>query len=278
MNSSVDRLLFGTAGVPQSSSGTSSVSGIREIARLGLDCLEVEFVKGIKMGPDTARHLAREASAENVRLSVHAPYTINLNSPEEGKRLVSQERILNSARLAALCGAQSVIFHPGYYGATSAETAFETIKKGLKEVISILKSERTPVILRPETMGRKAQFGTLEEILFLCREVDGILPCIDFSHLHARREKANSYPEFRKILLKVAKKLGEAALKNMHIHISGSHYGEKGEIKHLNLKDSDFRYEEWIQALKDMEVRGMLICESPNQEQDALMLKELYFR
>lgn len=273
-----DGLLFGTAGVPQSASGTSSLSGIREISRLGLDCMEVEFVKGIKMGFDTAKQLAQEASKEKVKLSVHAPYYINLNSPEEGKKLASQERILNSSRLASMCGAQSVVFHPGYYGEGPPEKAFESIKKGLDEVVSILKLERTPVTLRPETMGRKSQFGTLEETLFLCREVDGLQPCIDFSHLHARREKANSYPEFQRILKKVSKKLGEAALKNMHIHISGAQYSEKGEIKHLNLKESDFRYEEWIQALKDMDVNGTVICESPNQEQDALMLKELYCR
>jgi len=273
-----DGLLFGTAGVPQSASGTSSLSGIREISRLGLDCMEVEFVKGIKMGSDTAKQLAQEASKEKVRLSVHAPYYINLNSPEEGKKLASQERILNSSRLASMCGAQSVVFHPGYYGNGPPEKAFESIKKGLDEVVSILKLERTPVTLRPETMGRKSQFGTLEEILFLCREVDGLQPCIDFSHLHARQKKANSYPDFLRILSKISKKLGKESLQNMHIHISGAHYSDKGEIKHLNLKESDFNYEEWIQALKDMDVKGTVICESPNQEQDALMLKELYCR
>jgi len=273
-----EELLFGTAGVPQSASGTSSLSGIKEISRLGLDCMEIEFVKGVKMGSDTAKHIAEEASKEKIRLSVHAPYYINLNSPEEGKRLASQERILSSSRLAALCGAGSVVFHPGYYGNRPPDAAFESIQKSLKEVVSILKSERSPITLRPETMGRKSQFGTLEEILFLCREVEGLLPCIDFSHLHARREKANSYPEYLRILKKISKKLGDAALKNMHIHVSGAHYSDKGEIKHLNLKESDFRYEEWIEALKDMGVKGMLICESPNQEQDALMLKELYQR
>jgi len=277
MITSAEKLYFGTAGVPQSTPGTSSLEGIKHIAHLGLDCMEVEFVKGVKMGGDTAKKIAESAQKLGIRLSVHAPYYINLNSPDKGKWLSSQERILNSARLAALCGAQNVVFHCGYYGNGSPEDAFQNIKNGLKEIVSILKSERTPVILRAETMGKKAQFGSLEEILFLCREVDDLLPCIDFSHIHAREGKVNSYLEFYRILTKISKKLGKESLSNLHIHISGVEYSAKGEIKHLNLKESDFKYDEWIQALKDFNVKGMVICESPIQEQDAVLLKDLFY-
>jgi len=272
-----EKLLFGTAGVPKSTSGTSTVSGIQRIAELGLDCLEVEFVQGVKMGSDTAERVKAEAKKYNVFLSVHAPYFINLNSEEEGKRLASQERILSSARLAQKCGAQSAVIHLGFYGKTTPEKTFEEMKKGMQEVVSILRAERSPVVLRPETMGKKAQFGSLEEVLLLCREVDGLQPCVDFSHIHARSGKANTYREFFRILKKIGKKLGDGALKNMHIHISGSKYNDKGEMKHLNLEESDFLFDEWIQALKDFDVKGMLICESPEQDKDALMLKNLFF-
>ncbi|MCJ7578943.1 MAG: TIM barrel protein, partial [Candidatus Aminicenantes bacterium] len=271
MNTPADRLLFGTAGVPHSSQGTSSLSGIKHISFLGLDCMEVEFVKGVKMGSDTAKNIAESAQKLGIKLSVHAPYYINLNSADKGKWLVSQERILNSARIAALCGAQNVVFHCGFYGPGSPEDAFQNIKMGLKEIVSILKSERTPVSLRAETMGKKSQFGSLEEILFLCQEVEGLLPCIDISHIHAREGKVNSTLEFYRILTKISKKLGKESLANLHIHISGVEYNTKGEIKHLNLRESDFKYDEWIQALKDFDVKGMVICESPTQEQDAIM-------
>ena len=277
MKTPAEKLLFGTAGVPHSTPGTSSLSGIKHVADLGLDCMEVEFVKGIKMGSDTAKKIADTARTLGVRLSVHAPYYINLNSPDRGKRLVSQERILNSARLAALCGAQNVVFHCGYYGKGSPEEAFQNIKTGLQEIASILKAERTPVSLRAETMGKKAQFGSFEEILFMCREVDGLLPCFDFSHIHAREGKVNSYLEFFRILTKISKKLGKESLDDLHIHISGSEYSARGEIKHLNLKESDFKYDEWIQALRDFDVKGMVICESPFQELDAVMLKNLFY-
>lgn len=276
MTSASNKLLFGTAGVPLSASPASTLAGIGKIAHMGLECLEIEFVKGVKMGTDLAQKIKEEAKALNVALSVHAPYYINLNSAEEGKRLASQERLLRSARMAEICGAKSVVFHAGYYGEVGPEQALQTIKEGLKEVVSILKSDRTPVMLRPETLGKRTQFGSLEDILYLCREVDGILPCVDFCHIHAREGKANSYSEFHRILNKIEKKLGSKAIKNMHIHISGVDYNDKGEKKHLNLRESDFRFDDWIQALENYGVEGTIICESPNLEQDALMLKQLY--
>ena len=277
-SSASGRLLFGTAGVPKSSGGTSSLAGIQRIKELGLDCMEVEFVKGVKMGADTAETVGARAKELGVRLSVHAPYYVNLNADDEGKRLASMERLVASARIAVKCGAESVVFHSGYYGRDDEETTFASIKRSVQEVLSALRAERGRVVLRPETMGKKRQFGSLEEILRLCREVDGLAPCVDFSHIHAREGsgKANSYREFDRILRKIGKKLGRSALENMHIHVSGVEYGHRGELKHLNLDESDFRYDEWVQALKDHEVGGMVICESPIQERDAVILKNLY--
>ncbi|MFP4082911.1 MAG: TIM barrel protein [Candidatus Aminicenantes bacterium] len=273
---SASDLLFGTAGVPHKTPSGSTLAGIKQASQLGLDCLEVEFVRGIRINSDLARAIKKEARACGVKLSVHAPYYMNLNSPEVGKRLASQERLLASARMAEKCWAENVVFHPGYYGRTAPEKAFQTIKKGIEEVVSILRAERSRIVLRPETMGKKTQFGTLEEILLLCREIEGIKPCIDFSHIHSREGRANRYEEFQRIFRKIEKKLGKKALKNMHIHISGAEYSEKGEMKHIDLRESDFRYDEWIQTLKDLGIEGTVICESPNLEKDALMLKNLF--
>jgi deoxyribonuclease-4 len=276
MTSAPRALLFGTAGVPFSADDDSTLAGIERIKALGLDGQEIEFVQGVKMGLDMARKVRDKATALGVRMSVHAPYHINLNSEDPGKRLASQERLLKTARTGAACGATSAVFHAAFYGKDSAERTYETVRSELRTVISILRSERLGITLRVETMGKRAQFGSLDEVLSLCRDVEGLQPCLDFSHLYAREGKVNSYPEFERVLTKVARKLGPRALKDAHIHIAGIHYGDRGEIKHLNLEETDFRYDEWLQALRDLGVEGMVVCESPNLEADAVMLKKLY--
>jgi deoxyribonuclease-4 len=125
-------------------------------------------------------------------------------------------------------------------------------------------------------MGKPSQFGTIEEILNLSTELEGVAPCLDFAHWHARDGKSNSYQEFASVLEQVEQKLGRVALDNMHIHVSGIYYGKKGELKHLNLKESDFQYAELIKALRDYDARGIVICESPNLEEDALLLQATY--
>jgi deoxyribonuclease-4 len=276
MTSASRKLLFGTAGVPLSTPVATTLAALDHVKKLGLDCLEVEFVKGIKMGKETAAEIGRKAAGLGIRLSAHAPYYINLNSAEPGKRLAGQEHLITSARLARLLGARSLVFHGGYYGHDSPDETYRNIKAALRNAVSILRSEQNPVNLRPETMGKKTQFGSFEEILALCREVDGLRPCFDFSHLHARESNENSYRHFSHVLRKIEKKLGERALGDMHIHIAGILYGERGEIKHLDLRKSDFNFDAWLQALRDAGAAGMVICESPNLETDALMLKDLY--
>lgn len=276
MTSAPKALLFGTAGVPFSADDDSTLAGIERIKALGLDGQEIEFVQGVKMGLDMARRVRDKAAALGVRLSVHAPYHINLNSEDPGKRLASQERLLKTARVGEACGATSAVFHAAFYGKDSPEKTYEAVRSELRTVMSILRRERLGITLRVETMGKRAQFGSLDEVLALCRDVEGLQPCLDFSHLYAREGRINSYAEFERVLTKVARKLGPRSLRNVHIHIAGIHYGDRGEIKHLNLEETDFRYDEWLQALRDLGVEGLVICESPNLEADAVMLKKLY--
>lgn len=267
-------LLFGTAGTPVSSKGNDSISGIQRVRELGLGCMELEFVRGVKMGESTAIRVNEVAKESGIRLSVHAPYYINLNG--EGETLVkSRERILNSARIGSICGAGSVVIHAGFLHEGARKAAYGRIKSQLARIREQLKSEGNNITLRIETMGRSSQFGTLDEVLEIT-EVENVLPCIDFSHLHALAGKLNSREEFGYILKRVEEKLGREGLENMHIHVSGIEYTKKGEKRHLVFEESDFDYKGLAQAFCDFDIRGMVISESPNLEVDALKLKKEY--
>ncbi len=272
----MEKLLFGTGGTPHSSRTASTIDGIKRIAELGLGGMEIEFVRGVKMGEAGARLVAETAAREGIKLSAHGPYFINLNAREPEKIIASQERILQTARIAAICGAQSITFHAAYYLGDPPEKTYQTVKKNLAEVINQLKRENNRVRVRPEVMGKPSQFGTIDEVLNLCTELEGVGIGMDFAHWHALTGEANSYSEFASILQQIERQLGDQALDDMHIHVSGIAYGKKGEIKHLNLKESDLQYVELLRALKDYQAKGLVICESPNLEQDALLLQETY--
>ncbi|MFC1957947.1 TIM barrel protein [Chloroflexota bacterium] len=269
-------LLFGTGGKPNSAEPKTTIGGIKRIAELGLGCMEMEFVQGVKMGEATARLVAETASKERVELSAHAPYFINFNSHEPEKIKASQQRLLQTARIASICGAKSVVFHPAFYLGDTPEKTYDTTKKYLEETLNQLKRENNPVWIRPEVTGKHSVFGTVEEILRLCTELEGLAPCIDFAHWHARTDAYNSYPEFASLLNQIKEHLGRAALDDMHIHFSGINYGAKGELNHLNLEESDMQYAELLKALREYEVKGLVICESPNLESDALLLQATY--
>jgi deoxyribonuclease-4 len=269
-------LLFGTAGAPHSSETHTTVDGVKRIAELGLGCMEIEFVQGVRMGEAGARLVAEAAASSGVRLTAHGPYYINLNAREPEKIRASQDRIMQTARIGALCGAESIVFHAAFYLGDPVAEVYLRVKGYLAEVMEQLRKENVRVWVRPETTGKDSQFGTIDEVLNLSTELKSVAPCIDFAHWHARTGAYNSYTEFASVLQKVREHLGDRALKSMHIHVAGIKYGNKGEIRHLNLEESDLNYTALLRALKDYDAGGFVVCESPNLEEDALLLQGTY--
>ena len=270
-------LLFGTAGIPLSANPRTTSDGIKHVKELGLGCMELEFVHSVNISKEKAPEIKKIAEDSNIILSCHAPYFINLNSLEKSKIKASIDRILNSARILNLCGGYSVAFHSGFYMGMDSKKVYGTIKNNIKEISRTLKNEGNNLWVRPETTGKETQFGNVDEILQLSGEFDNVMPCVDFAHFHARTNgKYNSYGEFASILEKIEKTLGKRGLDNMHIHITGIAYGPKGEKHHPALKESDLKYEELLKALKDFKVKGVVVSESPNLEEDALLMKKVY--
>ena len=273
----MNTLLFGTAGIPLSANPRTTQDGIKHVKNLGLGCMELEFVRQINISEEKSPEIKKIAQENNIILTCHAPYFINLNSLEEDKVKASIERILNSARILNLCGGYSVCFHAGFYMGQNPKNVYGTIKKNIKEIVSTLKNEGNNIWVRPETTGKETQFGNVDEILQLSCEIDNIMPCVDFAHFHARTNgKYNTYKEFASILEAIEKKLGKKGLENMHIHMTGIAYGPKGEKNHLTLKESDLKYGELLKVLKDFNVKGVVISESPNIEEDALLMQKTY--
>lgn len=273
------RLCFGRTGAPSSSKDRTPEAGVQCVRDMGLDAMELDFVYGVKLSPERAGDVRRLAADHRVRLSAHGSYYINLNAEDAKKVERSKNRILKAARIAHLCGATTVTFHAAFYMGQDHKQVYRTVREHLRDIVRTLRDEGNPIWVRPETTGKETQFGALDEILKLSTEVGGVAPCVDFAHIYARTiGQSNTCEAFDEILSRVERVMGRAALDDMHIHVAGIEYGEKGERKHLMLEQSDFNYTDLLKTLRDRDVGGLVISESPEPEQDALLLKKTYER
>ncbi len=270
----LENLFVGPAGIPLSAKGMGVIDGVKKVRELGLSAMEIEFVRGIWLKPTETSSLRNTARDVSVILTVHAPYYINLLSKEESTLNASIKRITDSARLGYLAGAWSVVFHSGYYGKLSSEKAVDVVKNVLRRVIGELMNEGVRIWVRPETMGGLAEFGSLEEVVSVVEGVEMANVALDFAHLYARSRGAfNRLRDFTGALELIESRLGSEALKEMHIHLSGIEYGDRGERRHVDFEDSTFNWVDVLQALKDYDVKGVIICESPSLESDALLIQ-----
>ena len=261
------------------------------LKKMNLDGMELEFVHGVRMSDDN-RIFVKEM-AKNFVITAHGPFYINLNSKEEEKIEASVQRIVDTAKtasdfggysityhaaaVAAQAGAFSITYHAAFYMGGDKETVFEQVKTQTKRIIDILENEKIKVWVRPETTGKATQWGDIDEIINLSKEFEQVLPCVDFSHLHARSAgEYNTYDEFSKVLEKMGNNIGQYALENFHGHLAGIEYTAKGEKQHLNLENSDMNYKDLIKVMKEFGVKGALVCESPNIEDDCKLLKNYY--
>ncbi len=273
------QLLFGPAGIPHSTlKPVNSENGVKTVRKLGLDAMEFSFGSGVYLKEETCANIKDTAKKNEVVLSAHGPYYINFNAVEDKKLYASHGYIHKAAKILNLCGGHSVAFHAAYYMKMPSATVYNNVKKQLKELVKKLKDDDNKVLLRPELTGKPTQWGDLNEIIQISQDLDQVLPCIDFGHLHAREGKYNTYEEIRSALAALEKGLGREILDNMHIQIAGIEYTEKGERRHLNLDDSgsDLNYQDIVKVWKEFKIKGVVITETPNQEDDALKLKKMW--
>jgi len=272
-------MLFGTVGSPMSTpvQPGGSIGAIIRIAELGLNAFELAWVQSVRVSESTCEAIKNNALANKVALSVHAPYFINLNADDE-EWPKSRKRLMDAAYYGYLAGASDIVFHPGSYFNRPPAEVLEKVIPRLKEVADELIGKGVKVNLRPETMGKSASLGTLDDIYAMHQIIENVLPAVDFAHLHARRGDGslNTYNEWAVLLENYLKVMGAEYSNKFHIHLSGIEYTHKGEKKHLPISESDLNVKELFRALKKFQITGRIMCESPILEEDALLLKSIW--
>lgn len=272
-------LHFAVAGVPYSTPKPGgTVEGLKRAHALGITAMELEWVQQVPKNPERMQQIRETSEKLKMYLTCHAPYYVNLNSPDREVLEASKKRILLALEMGELAGLHSVCVHPAFYLGMEPEKAFQNVRRAVDEIMKNKQKLFPHVNLALETMGKPTQFGTLEEVLRISKEFD-IYPTVDPAHMHARTNGLiNSTKEWNEMFDLYESYLGKGALKHVHMHYSGIAYGPKGEKHHLPLLESDAKWKDFLAVLKKRKVEGVVVCESPLLEEDTVRMREEYGR
>lgn len=278
-----DRPRFGPAGVPLSFRAMKA--NLADVPRLltdeGLDAFEYQAVRwGTKpqIRREKAEELGLKVDEHSVWLSLHGSYFINFCGKIEIIE-ASKNRLIACATAAEWMKAHVVVFHPGFYGKKHPKEAFKDCLEAIKEVVGTMKTLGIRnVKLGPETMGKISQFGSLDEILSLCEQVEQTQPVIDWAHLHARCKGCfKKVEDFRKVVEEIEERLGTDAVKDMHCHFTKVEFTDKGERRHHTMDKAGYGpdFTMFAKVIAEFKLRPVIISESPVPDVDAIKMREI---
>jgi deoxyribonuclease-4 len=272
-----DKVRFGPAGKPVNFKGPTS--GIPKFLHdEELDAFEYQAVRGVKISKSDAMLLGKNAKENDVWLTLHGPYFINLSGEPETVK-ASKQRLILSLKAASWMGAHQVVFHPGFYGSKNKIEALNLCIKSIRQIVEEVKNLGIKnILLGPETTGKQSQVGSLDEIIEMCQNADMTAPTIDWAHIHARNIGGiKSKEDYLVILDKIENKLGSQTMKNLHCHYTPVEYTEKGERRHHVMGEEGFGpdFKHLAQLINELGLKPVIISETPMLDIDALKMKDI---
>lgn len=261
---------------------TKSEDSAKWVKNLGLDCFEYSFGRGVNMSDAKAVELSAAFRSAGVEISVHAPYYINLANPDGEMAEKSIGYIINSAKKVVLLGGNRVVFHPASQGNATREEAVNLTKTRFNALCERIYAEGLEKVkFCPETMGKLAQIGTVEEITEFCKTDKVFTPCVDFGHVNAREQGSlKTEEDYERLLRYMIDGLGFERMKNFHVHFSKIEYSARGEIRHLTFDDTVYgpAFEPLAATLKKLGLEPYIVCESAGtQDIDAVKMRKIYY-
>ena len=252
------------------------------VKNAGLDCFEYSFGRGVNLSDGKAEVIGKAFSDCGVEISGHAPYYVNLANPDDEMAKKSFGYIIDSAKKVRILGGNRVVFHPASQGNLSREDAVSLTKKRINSLCEIIYREGLEDIkFCPETMGKIAQIGTVEEITEFCKTDKAFVPCVDFGHVNAREQGSlKTEKDFTDRLSYMVAELGYEKMKEFHVHFSKIEYSARGEVKHLTFADDKFGPDFYplSLSLKKLGLTPYIVCESAGtQDADAVFMRKIYY-
>jgi deoxyribonuclease-4 len=256
------RIRVGPARIPSRESPEAAVS---LLVAAGYSACEIDFEGGFWMDYTWAERLGDVAREHDLALSVHAPLAAFMGHAERGKKLNMAVGMLDhSAGVAAACGAELVVFHPGFLLGRSREDALAAVALQLAELRGRLEAKGRAVPFGVEVMGRVRDLGSLEDVLCIASQLPWVRPVLDFAHLHATSDGAFTEPEpFAHALAGADAVLEPGA--PFHIHFSDIAFANRNETKHLPYGEGTLRAEPLAEALARFVRPATVVSESPDE-------------
>ena len=247
----------------------------------GLDCFEYSFGRGVRMSEEKAASIGEAFRTAGVEISVHAPYFVNFANPDDEMAAKSYGYVLDSGKMAKLMGGNRVVFHPAAQGKAGRGEAVEKTEDRLKILRDyIYLNDLQDMKFCPETMGKLAQIGTVEEIVRFCKIDPVFTPCVDFGHINAREQGSlKTVDDYLSRLSYMIDELGFERMKDFHVHFSKIMYSSKGEVKHLTFADTVYGPEFYPLAVacRQLALEPYRVSQSAGaQVEDAAEMKRIY--
>jgi deoxyribonuclease IV len=244
----------------------SPEEAIELVIERGYAACEIDFETGFWMDYPFAERLGELAREHDVALSVHAPLFGFMGHLEaSGRKFTSAVGALDrSSGIAAACGAELVVFHPGFLLGRSREDAIDAVVEQLGTLRERLEQKNRAVPFGIEVMGRVRDLGSIEDVVEISRRVDWVRPVLDFAHMHATSDGAFLDAEPFRAALELADAVIEPEAP-FHIHFSDIAFANRNETKHLPYGEGTLRAEPLRDALAKLTRPATVISESPDE-------------
>ena len=255
------RIRFGPAGL---ATDVEPEVAVAAVAAAGYDACEVGFGGGFKLDYPLAERLGAAAREHDVLLSVHAPLAGFMGHLDQGKKFRMAVGMLDhTAGLAKACGAEVIVFHPGFLLGRERQAALDAVVEQLGLLGERLEGKDRLVPFGVEVMGRVRDLGSLDDVIELAARVPFVRPVLDFAHMHATSDGAYTDPEAFAAALEAADGVLEPGAP-FHIHFSDIAYANRNETKHLPYGEGTLRVEPLGTALARFERPATVISEAPD--------------
>jgi deoxyribonuclease IV len=256
---------FGPARVPSRETPEEAISILQQ---LGWTACEIDFEGKFWMGYPWAERFGDLARDAGIVLSVHAPIAGFMGHAERGKKLNMAVGMLDhSAGVAKACGAEIVVFHPGFLLGRTREAAIESVVEQLGDLRKRLEEKDRAVPFGIEVMGRVRELGTVEDVFAISARCGWVRPVLDFAHIHATSDGAFTTTEMFAGVLEVADTVVEPGAP-FHIHFSDIQFANRNETKHLPYGEGTLRAEPLGEALARFDRPATVVSEAPDLESD----------